>query len=185
MDLLTIIATAVGLSMDAFAVSISIGIKLPRAKVTDSLKVALCFGLFQAIMPLIGFWCGSYFRNFIVNYDHWVAFILLSLIGGKMIWESTKQDNEDSHDYSKFSSILILGIATSIDALVVGVNFAFVKADIVLSVLYIGIITFMISLIGVYFGKKFGDMFSKKAEVAGGIILIAIGARILIQHLFF
>lgn len=165
MDLISVIVIAIGLSMDAFAVAVSGGIALNRLRLKDALKIALCFGIFQAGMPLIGWFAGSYFAEYVMDFDHWIAFGLLFFIGGKMIWEALKEEEQhDAGEFSRLSNLLILGIATSIDALAVGINFAFSYrgTQVLLPVCCIGITTFGISLIGVYFGRKFGSLMNKK-----------------------
>ena len=188
MDLLAILFLAFGLSMDAFAVSVSAGISTPEAKFTHSLKVALCFGFFQAFMPYLGYLAASLFAKYILAFDHWVAFAVLSLIGGNMIFEalSSKESDNAYPKHTKFWGLIVLGFATSIDALAVGVNFALIPDFNVLSAcLLIGIVTFIVSLIGVSFGKVFGSYLSKYAQITGGIILIGIGVKILADALWF
>lgn len=185
MDLFSLIFTGIGLAMDASAVSIAKGMSLPKEKVKRyALKLGLAFGIFQGLMPLIGYLAGSAFSGYIQSIDHWVAFILLALIGLNMIKESREaKESEEVSDLS-LKVILLLGIATSIDALAVGVSFAFLKVNIVLACSIIAIVTFMLSFICVMIGKSLGALFQKYAEVFGGIILIIIGAKILIEHLF-
>lgn len=189
MDIITIILLAIGLSMDAFAVSITNGIIIKKVKFRNAFETALCFGLFQAIMPLLGWYFASYFSSYITSFDHWIAFILLSIIGGKMVHEAFEEEHIDKKsDPTKLSKLLLLGLATSIDALAVGINFAFIKfikTDLLFSIVTIGLTTFIISFVGVYFGKIFGSFFKKEAEIFGGVVLILIGLRILIGHLFF
>lgn len=184
MNLITIFLTSVGLAMDAFAVSIGGGISLKKITLKDYLIIATFFGGFQFLMPLLGWSGGLFFRDFITNFDHWIAFGLLSLIGGKMLYESFQdEEEEDSIDFRNLSVLLTLAIATSIDALAVGLTFSVIKTPIVESSLIIGIITFFICLFGVFVGSKFGHLFEKQAETIGGIILIGIGVKILIEHL--
>lgn len=186
MDLITIILLAIGLSMDAFAVSVTNGIIIKKVTLTHSLKIALCFGFFQALMPLLGWYFASYFSAYIIGFDHWIAFILLTLIGGKMVHEAFEEEDIDKKtDPTQIGKLLLLGIATSIDALAVGVNFAFIQTDLFLTIAIIGLTTFSISFVGVYFGKTFGAFFKKEAEIFGGVVLFLIGLRILIEHLFF
>jgi len=185
-DIITIILLAIGLSMDAFAVSITNGIIIKKVKFRNAFKIALCFGLFQAIMPLIGWYFASYFSTYIIGFDHWIAFILLSAIGGKMVHEAFEEEHIDKKsDPTKLTKLLLLGLATSIDALAVGVNFAFIKTDLFFTIGTIGLTTFIISFVGVYFGKTFGSFFKKEAEIFGGVVLFLIGLKILIEHLFF
>lgn len=185
MDLLSLIFTGIGLAMDASAVSIAKGMSLPNEKNKNyALKLGLAFGIFQGLMPLIGYLAGSTFSGYIQNVDHWVAFILLALIGLNMIKESREEkENEEVSDLS-LKVILLLAIATSIDALAVGVSFAFLKVNIVLACSIIAIVTFILSFICVMVGKRLGSLFQKYAEIFGGIILMMIGAKILIEHLF-
>lgn len=185
MDLLSLIFTGIGLAMDASAVSIVKGMSLPNEKIKNyALKLGLAFGIFQGLMPLIGYLAGSTFSGYIQSVDHWVAFILLALIGLNMIKESREEkENEEVSDLS-LKVILLLAIATSIDALAVGVSFAFLKVNIVLACSIIAIVTFILSFICVMVGKRLGSLFQKYAEIFGGIILMMIGAKILIEHLF-
>lgn len=185
MDLLSLIFTGIGLAMDASAVSIAKGMSLPNEKNKNyALKLGLAFGIFQGLMPLIGYLAGSTFSGHIQSVDHWVAFILLALIGLNMIKESREEkENEEVSDLS-LKVILLLAIATSIDALAVGVSFAFLKVNIVLACSIIAIVTFILSFICVMVGKRLGSLFQKYAEIFGGIILMMIGAKILIEHLF-
>lgn len=177
----------VGLAMDAFSVSVSDGILLGRAKLRHALKIAFFFGVFQFIMPVIGYAAGSTFAGIIEAFDHWVAFMLLALIGGKMIYEAVtgEKEQEDVKNPLAFKTLLLLAIATSIDALAVGVTFATISSPVFLSSAIIGVVTFFISAAGVMLGSKCGDLFGNKAEIAGGVILILIGLKILIEHLFF
>lgn len=185
MDLLSLIFTGIGLAMDASAVSIAKGMSLPNEKNKNyALKLGLAFGIFQGLMPLIGYLAGSTFSGYIQSVDHWVAFILLALIGLNMIKESWEEkENEEVSDLP-LKVILLLAIATSIDALAVGVSFAFLKVNIVLACSIIAIVTFILSFICVMVGKRLGSLFQKYAEIFGGIILMMIGAKILIEHLF-
>lgn len=177
----------VGLAMDAFSVSVSDGILLGRAKLSQAAKIALFFGAFQFIMPVIGYAAGSTFAGIIESFDHWVAFVLLAFIGGKMIYEacSGEEKNDNIADPLGLKNLFILAIATSIDALAVGVTFATISAPVLISSAIIGVVTFFISAAGVILGSKCGDLFGNKAEIAGGVILVLIGAKILIEHLFF
>ena len=183
-----IVLIAVGLAMDAFAVAMCKGIKMRPFSAKQTLLIALFFGGAQALMPLIGWFLGAQFEQYIVAFDHWLAFILLGFIGGKMIFEALKRD-ADECDYceKKFDilELFIMAIATSIDALVVGVTFAFLKVDILGSVLTIGIITALLCALGAFIGFKFGSKLKSKAELLGGIVLVAMGVKILIEHLFF
>ena len=184
MGLFEIIFIGIGLAMDAFAVSVCKGLSLKKVSLKRSCTIAGYFGAFQAIMPTLGFMFGGAFQGLIINYDHWVAFILLAIIGIKMIKDAIADLNDDEkNDDISVKTMLILAIATSIDALAVGVTFSVFKIDILKAVSIIGIVTFVLSLIGVKIGKRFGDKLERKAEVFGGIILIIIGVKILIEHL--
>lgn len=177
---------AVGLSMDAFAVSICKGLKMQRFNVRHAGVIALAFGGFQALMPVIGWFLGKQFESYITGIDHWIAFALLAVIGGKMAVESFKKEEEDSSKKNEkldVKELLVLAVATSIDALAVGITFAFLQVSIVPAVSLIGVITFVLSAVGVFIGHKFGAKFKSKAELAGGIILILIGLKILLEHL--
>ncbi|MFH1213466.1 MAG: manganese efflux pump MntP family protein [Candidatus Neomarinimicrobiota bacterium] len=184
MDLLSIILIAVGLAMDAFAVSITCGLTIQQPNRWKYLKIPLAFGGFQALMPVIGWLAGQTLQKYIVNFDHWIAFGLLVYIGGHMIYEAiTIKECTPESDPSGNLVLLGLSIATSIDALAVGVTFAFLEMKIVIPVIIIGLITFGISLIGIIIGKRVGCYLGKKVEVFGGIVLIGIGLKILIGHL--
>ncbi len=191
MNLAEVFLIAVGLAMDAFAVSISNGIIIKNIKFQHALKFGLFFGIFQFIMPVIGWFCAKNFKEYIENFDHWIAFILLFIIGGKMFLESFKNENENvvsEKNILSFYNMIILAVATSIDALAVGVSFAFLdNAESGLNIWgassVIGIVAFVISYTGVYLGRKIGDIIQKNAERVGGIILIAIGIKILAEHL--
>lgn len=178
-ELLTI---AVGLSMDAFAVSISKGLSLKRMSYKHAVIVGLYFGIFQALMPIIGYFLGTQFKESITTLDHWIAFILLSVIGLNMIRES-RDESEEVDDSFSLKSMVILSVATSIDALAIGVTFAFLQVHIFSAVTIIGITTFLFSFVGVKIGNVFGTKFKAKAELAGGIILIGMGIKILLEHL--
>ncbi|HOE57976.1 MAG TPA: manganese efflux pump MntP family protein [Bacillota bacterium] len=201
MDTLSIILIAIGLSMDAFAVSVTHGIIIEGVNKGHALKIGLYFGAFQALMPLAGWLAGSRFKDYITNFDHWIAFILLAFIGGKMIKESYSENCEINRTEGDISEaaissqteirenplrtgrLLVLAVATSIDALAVGISFAFLSVSIIPSSVLIGVITFIICTAGVFIGKRFGCLFQKRAEMAGGLILIGIGLKILIEHL--
>ena len=183
MGVLELFILAIGLSMDAFAVAICKGLSVQKLEIKHMLIVGAYFGGFQALMPAIGYLLGSQFEHLIVSVDHWIAFFLLLFIGGNMIKESRETDVEDLDDDFGFKTMLLLAIATSIDALAVGVTFAFLRVDIVAAVLFIGCITFICSAIGVKLGNVFGAKYKSKAELAGGVILILIGTKILLEHL--
>ena len=184
MHFLEILAIALGLAMDAFAVSVTSGVTIKRLDFRNSMKIALSFGLFQAIMPLLGWLAGISLQKYIQDFDHWVALVLLSFVGIKMIYESFTMKNEEK-DAGMMSGqvLLMLSIATSIDALAVGMTFAFLDVAIVFPVIIIGLVTFLLSLTGIFLGKRFGNLFQSKIEIAGGLILIGIGIKIVIDHL--
>lgn len=184
MSILEIFLIGVGLSMDAFAVSICKGLAMKKIDMKKLCIVGLWFGGFQALMPVIGFFLGMQFKDRISSIDHWIAFILLGIIGVNMIREAIKNNEEETDDSLKFTTMLLLAIATSIDALAVGVTFAFLNVKIALAVGIIGVTTFVLSAIGVKIGHVFGEKHKSKAELAGGIILILLGVKILIEHLF-
>ena len=186
MGLLEIILIAVGLSMDAFAVSIMLGLQAEKPKVKEILTPGLFFGFFQALMPITGYFAGIYFANRIQEIDHWIAFVLLGFIGGNMIKDSfSKKEEEINENHFKFNKLLVLAIATSIDALAIGITFAFFKVQIFKAAMIIGLITFVISMSGVKIGSIFGARFKSKAEFIGGAVLVLLGIKILIEHLFF
>ncbi len=176
---------AIGLAMDAFAVSICKGLSMKKIDLKKLFIIALYFGIFQAGMPIIGYLLGESFESFVTSIDHWVALILLSFIGINMIREAFEKSEEDkNNDDTSFKTMVVLAVATSIDALAVGITLAFLETNIWLSVSIIGIVTFFISAIGVIIGNKFGDKYEKKAEIFGGVILIIIGIKILFEHLY-
>ena len=179
-----LLSLAVGLSMDAFAVSICKGLSVNRVRPKHMLICGLYFGGFQMLMPLIGYLLGVNFRSMIASVDHWIAFVLLSLIGANMLRESFSKDKDENVDASfGVKTMLLMAVATSIDALAVGVTFAFLEVNIVPAVSFIGITTFIFSAAGVLIGNIFGAKWKNKAEFAGGAILILIGLKILIEHL--
>lgn len=184
MEIIEIFFIGVGLAMDAFAVSICKGLSMKKLDVKKMVIIGGYFGFFQALMPLIGYLLGTRFESLVTQIDHWIAFILLAIIGGNMIKEALGKDEESNNtDNVDFKEMIVLAIATSIDALAVGITFAFLKVDILKSIIIIGITTFIISMIGVVIGNRFGNKYEKKAELAGGIILIIIGLKILLEHL--
>ena len=183
MGLLELFILAVGLSMDAFAVSVCKGLALKRVTLKNALTCGIWFGGFQALMQLIGYVLGNQFADYITTFDHWIAFILLCIIGGNMIRDSFDKEEDSSGASLAFKAMLLLALATSIDALAVGVTFAFLKVDIISAVLFIGLITFTLSSIGVKVGSVFGAKYKSKAELAGGIILCVLGVKILLEHL--
>ena len=171
-----------GLAMDAFAVSVCKGLSMRKMEWKKATIVALYFGFFQFLMPMMGYILGIRFSNLLENIDHWIAFGLLVFIGGKMVKESFDKE-ENVNDSTDFKTMLVLAIATSIDALAVGITYAFLETkNVISSFLIIGIITFVISLVGVKIGNKFGDKYGAKAEFVGGFILVFIGFKILIEH---
>lgn len=180
MSILDLFILAVGLSMDAFAVSVCKGLSLGKIKPKHMCIAGAWFGGFQTLMPLIGYFLGSFFAEMIEKYDHWVAFVLLAIIGGNMIKESFGKD-EKVDSSMDVKSMLLLAIATSIDALAVGVTFAFLQVQIVPAVSFIGVITFIFSAVGVKIGSLFGAKYKSKAELFGGIVLVLIGIKILLE----
>ena len=186
MGLITITIIAVGLAMDAFAVSIVSGSVYRQLKVKHALRMAIFFGAFQAFMPLVGSLAGLSFRAYIADYDHWIAFGLLSAIGGKMIYESFKiKSVEQNSNPANILVLLVLSVATSIDALTIGITLSLLTASIALAVTIIGLTTFVLSYLGVFIGKKFGHFFENRIEALGGLILIGLGVKILCGHLLF
>lgn len=186
MGFLSIFMTGIGLSMDAFAVAVAKGMTLKKDQLKTALKISLFFGGFQALMPVIGWFAGSYFKDYIQTFDHWIAFILLGFIGGKMIYESFKGDDEEEEDSDlSYKNLTVLAIATSIDALAVGISFALFEVSIIWAAFIIGITTFALCMLAVLLGEKLGSICQKYAEVIGGIILILIGLKIVIEHMFF
>ena len=183
MDLLSLFLIAVGLSMDAFAVSVCKGLATPKYKLKYSMICGAWFGGFQALMPAVGYLLGVNFKKYITAIDHWIAFVLLALIGFIMIREALKNDDEGADPSFTAKSMSLLAVATSIDALAIGITFAFLDVNIVAAVLFIGVCTFVISAAGVKIGSAFGTRFKSKAEIAGGVILIILGLRILVEHL--
>ena len=184
MEIITITVIALGLAMDAFAVSIVSGSAYKQLNIKHAFQTAFLFGGFQAIMPLIGALAGLTVKQYIADYDHWLAFGLLTVVGGKMIYESFKiRPTGKNFDPSNIFVLLILAVATSIDALAVGITLPFLNVPIPVAVIIIGLITFALSYLGVFLGKRFGHFFESKIEAAGGLVLIALGTKILIQHL--
>ena len=183
MGMMELFLIAVGLSMDAFAVSVCKGLSLGKIKVKHMCIAGLWFGGFQALMPAIGYFFGSFFTDFITTFSHWIAFALLLIIGGNMVKEALGNEEEEMDAAMDMKSMFVLAIATSIDALAVGVSFAFMQVQIVWAVLFIGVITFVLSAIGVKVGSLFGTKYKSKAELAGGIVLILIGLKILLEGL--
>ncbi|HIR12334.1 MAG TPA: manganese efflux pump [Candidatus Choladousia intestinavium] len=184
MSLTELFILAVGLAMDAFAVSVCKGLAMARCTVKKSMICGAWFGGFQALMPALGYLLGYQFRSYITAVDHWIAFVLLGLIGLSMIREALSKDEEPENDSLDVKTMFLLAVATSIDALVVGITFAFLPdTNIVAAVSFIGIITFIISSAGVKIGNVFGAKYRSRAELAGGIILIILGTRVLLDHI--
>ncbi len=185
MEILALFLTALGLSMDAFAVSISKGLSIGEAKPKHMLVTGAWFGGFQALMPLIGYFVGKFFQKYIEAADHWIALALLALIGINMIAESFKKDEEAADSSLSFKVMLVMAIATSIDALAAGVSLAMDGANIWIAIAFIGVITFVLSALGVKFGSFFGARYKRIAEFSGGVILILMGVKIVLEHTVF
>jgi manganese efflux pump family protein len=183
MDILTVLLISVGLAMDTLAVSIVKGMAISRNRRRTALTLGIFFGGFQMLMPAIGWFVGATFEEIIAGVDHWIAFGLLAFIGLKMIYDSTKKDGDGQEETLKLYSVLTLAVATSIDALMVGLSFAFLSFSIVEPILVIGLVTFLLSVIGFYFGCGLGRVFGSRMKLVGGIILIAIGLRLLLEHI--
>ena len=179
------ILLGVGLAMDAFSVSMANGLNEPHMKKGKMLGIAGTFGGFQALMPAIGYVLGAQFQETIASIDHWIAFVLLALIGGNMIHEALDNDEEEADASLDVKTMFLLAVATSIDALAIGITFAFLKVNIIPAVCFIGIVTFIISFAGVKIGNVFGARYKNKAEIVGGVILILLGLKILLEHLGF
>lgn len=186
MSLTELLLIGIGLSADAFAVAVCKGLNMRKINAKVSVIIGLFFGGFQALMPLIGWVLGKQFERYIVSVDHWIAFILLGFIGGKMIYEALTECEEcrsEVREIPDLKELTVLAVATSIDALAVGITFAFLKVDIINAITIIGVTTFLLSSFGVIIGCKFGAKYKSKAELAGGIILVLIGLKILLEHL--
>ena len=181
----SILLTGFALSMDAFAVSVCKGLAMPKCTFKKAAIVGLWFGGFQALMPAIGYILGEQFQEAIASIDHWIAFVLLALIGGNMIHEALDNDEEEADASLDVKTMFLLAVATSIDALAIGITFAFLKVNIIPAVCFIGIVTFIISFAGVKIGNVFGARYKNKAEIVGGVILILLGLKILLEHLGF
>jgi manganese efflux pump family protein len=183
-DLLTVFIIAVGLGVDAFSVAIGIGATNTKKSCIPILRLACAFGLFQFIMPLIGWLAGLTVVNIISDYDHWIAFALLAYIGVKMIRDAFREEkDEEKADRTKGMPLFLLSIATSIDALAIGFSFSLLKTPIILPSIIIGIVCFVMTVIGMFFGKGLAKLFGRKVEIFGGVVLIAIGIKILVDHL--
>ena len=184
MGIIELFILAVGLSMDAFAVSVCKGLAMKRCSFQKAAVCGIWFGGFQALMPLIGYILGYQFKNYITSIDHWIAFILLAIIGGNMMKESFSKEEEENSDSLDVKTMFLLAVATSIDALAVGITFAFLPdTNVTAAVLFIGIVTFVLSAAGVKIGNIFGTKYKAKAEFAGGLILVLLGLKILLEHL--
>ena len=188
MGLFELFLLALGLSMDAFAVSVTNGMCMKKVDTRNVLRIAITFGLFQGLMPLLGFVLGSTFASMVENIDHYIALVLLVFIGGKMIYEALSKKKEDSSCDTTatltLAALLIQAIATSIDALVVGVSFAAMQVEILPAVAFIAVVTFICCFIGCHIGKRFGEILSSGAEIFGGVILILLGVKIFLEHMF-
>jgi putative Mn2+ efflux pump MntP len=185
MKLTELILLSISLAMDAFSVSVCKGLSMKRIDYKGGAATALSFGIFQAVMPIIGYFLGSSFASYITSFSHWVAFVLLGFIGGKMVYEALQNEEESDETTYKFDfkELMILSVATSIDALAVGIVFATEKVNLAISVTLIGVITAVLSFAGIVIGNKFGSRYEKKAEIAGGIILVLLGIKILLEGL--
>ena len=187
MSLLEILVLAVGLSMDSFAVSLTSGVVLKPFTFLRGLKIALFMGVFQGAMALLGWWLGVGFKNYIEAFDHWIAFSVLLFLGGKMIYEGCRKAEEDApagFDPADTKTLVGLSVATSIDALMIGVSFAFLDVEMLMSSTVIAVVTFLFSWVALYIGKWFGSHLQRGAEIVGGSILVLIGVKVLIEHLF-
>jgi len=183
MDPITLLLIAVGLSMDAFSVAICSGMASQGVKLSYAVRIAAFFGGFQALMPLLGWLGGIGLRDIISGFDHWVALALLGFIGGKMIVESLKAECPTDPAPLKLGALLVLSVATSIDALAVGLSFSLLQVSITVPIIVIGVVTYIFSLVGVYIGKRVGCLFQSRVQLIGGIILVGIGMRIVAEHL--
>ena len=186
MGIIELLLVSVGLAMDAFAVSLCKGLRMRKINYKQALLIALFFGIFQTLMPLIGWALGLQFEQYITSIDHWIAFGLLGFIGGKMLYDSVTEDSScpiETVDEIDMKELVMLSIATSIDALAVGITFAFLQVNIINAITLIGIITFALSFLAVVIGNYFGNTLQNKAGIAGGIVLILIGTKILLSHL--
>lgn len=185
MNIIELLLLSVGLAMDAFSVAVCQGLSMKKMSVRSGLIIALFFGVFQGGMPLIGYFLGNSFAGYINSVSHWIAFILLGIIGGKMIWEAYHEEEHGEKEEYKLAlgALTVLAVATSIDALAVGIVFAAANVNLILSVIMIAAVTFAISFAGVVIGHKFGSRFEKKAEIAGGVVLILIGVKMLMDGL--
>lgn len=186
MGVVELLLTAVALAMDAFAVSMCKGLGMRRRSVKNTLIIGAFFGAFQALMPLAGFLLGTQFARYITRFDHWLVFVLLAFIGGKMVYDAVRGEDEadcENGDRLDFAQLVVMAFATSVDALAVGISFAFLQVAILPSILCIGLVTFALSVVGVAIGRRFGARWRKKAAVFGGVVLMLIGLKILLEHL--
>ena len=187
MGIVELLLTAIGLSMDAFAVSVCKGLGMRKMRYDQALVIGLYFGVFQALMPLLGWLLGTSFSRYIQAFDHWIAFVLLLFIGGKMVWDTLHEDGKEEKEFAKerldLKELLLMAVATSIDALAMGITFAFLSVSIGKASGLIGCTTFVISALGVFIGNRFGAKYKDKASLTGGIILILIGCKVLLEHL--
>ena len=183
MGIIEITLIAIGLGMDAFAVAVCKGLSMKKMKWQNAVIVGLYFGIFQALMPIIGYFLGVHFENVMKKFDHWIAFMLLSVVGINMIHAVLKENKEVIDEKMDYKTMTPLAIATSIDALAVGITFAFLQVNVILAIITIGVIAFLLSFLGVKIGNIFEDRYEKRAEIIGGIILILMGTKILLEHL--
>lgn len=183
MGILEILLISIGVAMDAFAVAICKGLAMRKMDWKKAIIIGLYFGIFQALMPVLGYFLGTTFEQFITSIDHWIALVLLSAIGINMVKEAFDKESEECNEDVDVKTMLVLAVATSIDALAVGITFACLRINIILPIISIGIITFSLSIVGVRIGNKFGDKYKSKSELAGGILLILLGIKILLEHL--
>lgn len=183
MGIIPLILLGIGLSFDTFAVSISCGIMERDIRFWQAVRIALFFAFFQAIMPLLGWLIGISIREYIIQVDHWIAFTLLSLIGGKMILESFKKDEDKDFNPKNLKIIILMSFATTIDAFIIGITFAFLDVNLPLAAFIIGSVTFIAAMLGMLFGKSIGNALGKKMEIVGGLILFSLGVKILLEHM--
>ncbi|MDP4290809.1 MAG: manganese efflux pump MntP family protein [Bacteroidota bacterium] len=184
-EFITIFLIAIGLCFDSFAVSVSSGLMMKHISFLQAMRISFSLAFFQGVMPLIGWFAGKRISDYLANYDHWIAFGLLLIIGIRMLLESRKKDEDKTFNPLNIWYMIYMSLATSIDALIVGFSFAFINTNIYISILIIGTVTFISAMLGILFGKKAGILFGKKMEILGGLILIVIGFKILFEHLFF
>jgi putative Mn2+ efflux pump MntP len=184
MGILGLLILAIGLTFDTFAATVSIGILVNQIRFWQAFKIAFVLAIFQGLMPVLGYFAGSIFKDYLTDYDHWIAFVLLSFIGGKMINEALKKP-EDKRSFNPFDLkvLILIAIATSMDALIIGVSLAFVKVNIIHAFFIIALSTGLVAMLGMLFGKKVGNLASQRAELIGGLLLIGLGIKILIEHL--